>query len=260
MNDKNQHTDELLDGIILGKSPDDVPPELAQNITREQWLEELSLHQSAAVLVQRSSVIEQVEDVHQEFFGARVQGASVKSIQRQRDLPVKKLIRVFGAVAAVFLVAFTIIVLYWYNNNSAEKLFAEHYHLYRLNAERGAVTVEKSAVISAYERNNFQDAVDAFKGLPSASSREKMTAGSAFLQLHQLDAAASVFTDLIRSNLASGQRLYQDEAEYYLALTYLRKKNYKEAYQLFERIYTDQEHTYNSEVSKWFLIRLRWLK
>jgi tetratricopeptide (TPR) repeat protein len=130
------------------------------------------------------------------------------------------------------------IVLYWYSGNSSEKLFAERYQPYRVNVERSDKK-SNSAVSPA---------------------RAKMIEATEYMQSNRFDAAIPLLSGIISQNLLSGNRLYHDEAEYYLALAYLKQKQYDSAYQLFDKIYVDKEHTYNAEVNWWFLTRVKWLK
>lgn len=260
MNDDNQYVDEFMDQVIMNKTNEDMLAAIMRSEDRDKWIRELILHQSAAALVQRSAVVKQVKQVHEQYFKDRIGNRVAKDNDQYRGLSGKRLFRMLGAIAAIFIITCTVIVGYWFKTISAEKLYAEHYHPYRLNVERGSGREASSDVIRQYEKNNIRETVSAYERSSITTDREKMAAGNAYLQLQQPDAAANVFRELLKNNQISGNRLYQDEAEYYLALACLKQKNFEEANQLFNKIYDDREHTFNSEVSKWFLIRLKWLR
>ena len=87
-----------------------------------------------------------------------------------------------------------------------------------------------------------------------------MVAAFAYMELNNYEAAIPLLDGVIRSNGITGNKLYQDEAEYYLALSYLKAKRIEQSYQLFNKIYADDEHTFNGRVDKWFMMRLQWLR
>lgn len=236
MNDENKITEELLDQILLGRfSEDEVAASLPQH-ERETFSHELTLHRSAAVAVRRHSILKQVQTVEEAFF--RRQNETKKEHHEVYSLTGKKFIRIFAAIAAVFFVAASVIVLYWYTGNTGDKLFNERYQAYHVNVARSGGN--ETAATSA--------------------AKEKMITASGYMEAKRYDEAIVVFSDIISQNLRTGSRLYHDDAEYYLALAYIKQKQYDKAYQLLDKIYTDTEHTFNSEVNWWFLTRVKWLK
>ncbi len=53
--------------------------------------------------------------------------------------------------------------------------------------------------------------------------------------------------------------LMYDDAEYYLALSYLKNNETAEALPLFKKIHNNKAHLYNNKVSSWFLRKLQLL-
>ncbi|MBL7699077.1 MAG: hypothetical protein JNK79_13010 [Chitinophagaceae bacterium] len=257
MNDKNETTEQLLDSIVLGEFTQD---EIAATIPaedREDFLRELSLHRAAAAAIQRYSVTEQVRSASEEFFRkyreAKSEGNEVYLSGTE------KIMRLFLWVAAAFVITCSVIVLYWYVGNNGDRLFAERYQPFRVNVERSDAS-KNSEIARQYSQDRFNEVVAAYEKNQSVSSRDKMIAGSSYLKLNRYEPAIAVFNHIIEQNIATGDRLYHDEAEYYLALAYLKQKQYEQAYQLFDKIYIDKEHTFNTEVNWWFLTRVKWLR
>lgn len=239
MNDRNETTEELLDKIVFGEHSENEIAELIPAEEREAFLRELLLHRSATAIIQRHSVMEQVKTAQETFLQNYRQAKKDDGEIYKRTG--RNIVRLFIGVAAAFIVTCSIIVLYWYNNTTGDKLFAERYKPYRVNVERSddAAVNEKSV---------------------AGATREKMVTAANYLQAKRYNDAATVLKNIISQNLLTGNRLYHDEAEYYLALAYLKQKEYNKAYQLFDKIYIDKEHTFNGEVSWWFLTRMKWLK
>ena len=68
MNDEhNPDIDKFLDDIIFSKAAGADLAELMRNRNREELLNELILHQTAASIIQRHEVISQVNAIHNEF-------------------------------------------------------------------------------------------------------------------------------------------------------------------------------------------------
>jgi len=236
MNDENKITEELLDQILFGRfTEDEVAASLPVN-ERDNFPHEVVLHQSAAVVIRRHSIIQQVKSVEDAFF--KDQAEKKKEIEEVYSFTGRKFFRIFIAIAAVFIVTASVIVLYWYNGNTGDKLFNERYQPYHVNVARSD--------------NNENDT--------ASFVRDKMVTASAYMETKRYHEAAILFNDIISNNLLTGNRLYHDDAEYYLALAYIKQKQYDKASQLLDKIHTDREHTFNGEVNWWFLTRVKWLK
>lgn len=257
MNDKNETKEELLDRIVLGRFDDEEISAMIPAEEQEDFLNELALHRSAAAIIQRHSIIEQVRTVQDSFL------EKYRETKKEGDEAYKwngrYIVRSFIGIAAAFIITCSIIVLYWFNGNTGEKLFSERYKPYRVNVERSDAN-SNSPIVRQYLQENFNQVIVAHENTPATTARDKMVAASAYLHESRYDEAIKLLSDIISQNLATGNRLYNDEAEYYLALSYLKKKETGKAVQLFEKIYADKEHTFNSEIDWWFITRVKWLK
>ncbi len=254
MNDKNETPEELLDSIVFGASREEDVIETIDEHDREHFLRDLALHRSAAVLIQQRSIIDQVKSVEQAYLKNHL--APSHSIGSRTA---KNIVRIFVSVAAIFVVAVTAIVLYWFTGNTSGQLFGEHYTTYQVNVERSGSSTS-SPFISEYQQKRFEQVIALHAKSSALTAREKMVVAGSFMELRRYDQAIIMFKDILSQNVATGSRLYHDEAEYYLALAYIKVEQYDNASALFNKIYTDKEHTFNAEVDWWFLTRVKWLK
>ena len=62
---------------------------------------------------------------------------------------------------------------------------------------------------------------------------------------------------MIQKNENSKTDFFEQDAEYYLAMSYLSNHEPLKAMPIFERINADSENPYNSNVSEWFLLNVR---
>lgn len=254
MNDMNETPEELLDSIVFGTATEEEVIATMDQHERKRFLLELSLHRSASMLIQQQNIIEQVKGVEERYLKNHVAPNHLIG-----NKSAKRMVRIFGAVAAVFVIAFTAIVLYWYTGNTSGQLYGERYEQYQVNVERSGDETN-SPMVRDYQQNKFEQVIALNEQTPAVSGKEKMVVAGSFMELQRYDQAIATFKNILSQNIASGSRLYHDEAEYYLALAYIKVEQYDNAFALFNKIYTDKEHTFNAEIDWWFLTRVKWLK
>lgn len=261
MNERNHsEIDQLLDDIIFGRSSEENLHEYQQSKSREEQLNELILHQTAASSVQRHAIMQQVAAVHKEFLQNRT-SKGAKPVTPVYALPAKKSKLNYIGLAASILGAIAVMVfLYATVATTPEKLFSSEYQAYHFNVDRSSNAPSGQSVIAAYQQGSYDAAIREYKGHPTAPVNENMAAAFSYMQLKQYAPAATILEDVIRKNVINGNHTYQDEAEYYLALCLLQLNQVEKSYKLFDKIYTDNEHTYNGRIDKWFMTRLSWLK
>jgi thioredoxin-like negative regulator of GroEL len=74
--------------------------------------------------------------------------------------------------------------------------------------------------------------------------------------MNRLAEAAEFF----RSIITGRQREYREDAQFYLAMTYIRLKDYPNASAILHTIQSDPQHLYFRQVSKKTLRDLYWLE
>jgi hypothetical protein len=261
MND-NHYTDidKLLDDIIFSRSGIEKLEQLIQEDKREQLLKDLEVHQAAAAAVQRYHILSQVGEVHREHLSKRDGFTTADLPARHRIHTRQNIIRKIWAAAAIILLVPALLLMYVVASSSSDKLFNEKYHTYHFNVDRSSSATLSSAIVKAYRNGDYIGTVQQYKGKTTREVSETMAAAFAYNELNQFSDAAKLYELVINNNKINATRTYQDEAEYYEALSLLKLKQYDKSYRLFSKIFADPEHTYNGQVSRWFLVRLKWLK
>jgi hypothetical protein len=258
MNNKDySQIDQILDEIIRGISSEEKLADFISDYTSEELISELQLHQAAAAAIQRNAVLSQVSGVHQSFLEKR---NGFTADDHPDGTLVKRSLKFWWSAAAVLIIAPALFFMFIYITNSPQRLFASQYQTYRINVDRTSGLVNNEPLARHYQDGKYSEAIRHFQALTSQGVRDKMIAAFAYMELNDYKAAVPLFDAVIRNNAATGQKLYQDEAEYYLALSYLKTKQVEQSYQLFNKIYVDGEHTFNGRVDKWFMMRLKWLR
>jgi hypothetical protein len=63
----------------------------------------------------------------------------------------------------------------------------------------------------------------------------------------------------LNENRSGGKKVLNDDAEFYLALAYLKKGETKKSTDIFQKIHDNKNHLYNDQVTDLFLFRLKLL-
>ena len=258
MNKDYSQIDQILDEIILGKAHESKMAELINDENRDELLDELNVHQAAAALVQRNAVLLQVSRVHNSFMEKR-NGFTAVDFPYSHTIQPARSLRFWWSAAAVLIIAPLLAFVFVYTTNSSDRLYAAQYKTYRINVDRSASQGTIASLTELYQQGRYNEVIKEYQTLNEKGTREKMITAFAYMELQQYESAVPLLDAVIRSNVLTGERLYQDEAEYYLALSLLKTNQLQHAYQVFDKIYVDDEHTFNGRVDKWFMLRLKWL-
>ena len=96
-----------------------------------------------------------------------------------------------------------------------------------------------------------------FKNLNAPVPEEYLLAGIAYLEKNQPEKAIETFKILITKNQNSKTDFFEDDAEYYLAMSYLDNLESEKALPIFEKIKADPENRHYSDVDEIFLLSVR---
>jgi tetratricopeptide (TPR) repeat protein len=137
--------------------------------------------------------------------------------------------------------------------------------LYTVETNRGAEADEiKAQLRTAYAQGDYRRCVNLYESqqpaADPAANEANLIAGNAYLSLNQPEKAGNCFQKILSANEQLPEKPFQEDAEYYLALSLLRAGRVSEAEALFAEIRQNPSHAYHSQVSWWFYQQLQWLK
>lgn len=160
-------------------------------------------------------------------YGLRKEVAGVRSAMLTVGKPKRRMLPMIFKVAASVLILLVVGAAYIYFAANPASLYKQAFVDYRESSLRGSETDSIS--------KKFQNAYQ-------------------LLQQEKTQAAVATFTEI--ANQRNG-KTFVDDAEYYLALSYLKMNWTSEAYRLFKKIHDEPNHLYHDEVSGWMLFKLR---
>jgi len=170
---------------------------------------------------------------------------------------VRRIIRYAVPIAAGVLLMFIIIEGYKFYTLSPEKLYDENYTPYELNAAReGGDSV--SAIEKAYNQKNYGEVIK-LNRLSVLSIKDIFLTGMSFLEMKDYSRAVRSFQVVI-TDIKDNKIALKDVAEYYLALAYLRDRDYDQAIELMNAIHDNSSHSYTKKFSRKYINRVKRLK
>lgn len=232
-----------LDDSLSGKGS----PEMEQRINDDPDMAQEWLHIRQAVeAVQHTALYEQVAAVKEAW---RIQQAEQQGTVTGDAKPtvVRSIYRnVMRAVACILILAGGVAV-FKYTTTSSSGLYRKYYTSYTLNTSRGGGA--QDVMEDAYNNKNWPAVITLFNTSKEKSNKSYFLTGMADLELKKYDDAIDKFQQVIAANVQSGSDYFQDEAEYYLAMSWLARNDVNEALIILEKIKANKGHLYYEKVT-----------
>lgn len=235
----------LLDGELSGQEKTSVENQLATDALLQQEFDSLLATRAA---VRHLGLQQQVNAIHSQMMDEFNEPA-------RKISPVRKMLRYSTAIAAGIVVLIAAFFAYQYFSLSPEKVFSANYQAYELSTVRG--TNETTAIEGAYRNKNYTEVIRLHANTPDPTIKNDFLAGAAALELNNLPQAKLSFNQVIDRNKKENTRILKDEAEYYLALTLVRQKEFKAALLLLESMQNDPDHIYRAKINDGLLRDVR---
>ena len=239
-----------LDATRLGTGAEDVDARIAADPETSQEWKELGL---AVDAVQQAAIYQHVTDVRAAWLANQTISSTVPVTN---GAVVRSMTRVALRAAAVILLVGASAVIYKYTVTSASGIYSENYTPYNLNTSRGATTAQDE-LESAYQAHNWAGVDEAFRKKKARDNKSYFLEGVADMQVKHYDEAIGMFQQVIAANTLSGSDYFEDEAEFYLAMSWLARNDVKEAMPLLDKIRADKTHLYHDVVEKMSTLDLR---
>lgn len=246
MNENSTQTETLIqymDGTLSEQERTAVAQSILNN---SEMAEEFDRLQTARSAVRRLGLQQHIASVHAEMMPQFKTSSPAKVFSMSRFV-----MRV--AAAVVFLVIGT--AAFQYFTVSTDSLYNEKYAAFTVPVTRDGASSEK--IVEAYRAANYTEVLKQFQLIAQPETRDQFYAGMASLELKFYPGAVQFFKNTIESNRVSGTPIFQEDAEYYLALSYLKTNEIPKALPIFQKIYDTPQHLYHDKVSTLYLLQLK---
>ena len=164
----------------------------------------------------------------------------------QKHGVIRQLYRTGLRIAAIFVLVISSAVVYKYVSVSSQSVYKNQFVPYDLSITRGGEGRDREA--EAYNNKNWTRVVELFNDQKINSNKSYFLAAMAEMQLQQYARAANLFQHILGN--ISEDSSFQEEAEYYGALAYLKNHEEAKSIDLINKIKSDPGHRYYPLASK----------
>lgn len=256
MND-NFTIQQLLDDVLLKKVDRTSAEESMAALGVEDPALEIDTHIVAAKAIQRNNIIQQVQSVHQRFALASL--TTLPETKEVKVVPMRPITFILRVAASAILIM-GLFIAYEFTNTNSNKIYSSVYQSYEVNTSRGIEEIPTHKMLEQFSNKNYAEVINTYKNLAVTNNREKFLTAYAYHENKEYKAAVNLLQQILLYNQQSNSRLYNDEAQFYLGLNYLKMNDIKNTLKYFEPIAADPDHTFNNRFDRWTLIKLKWLR
>ncbi|MDP4131319.1 MAG: hypothetical protein Q8918_07405 [Bacteroidota bacterium] len=166
--------------------------------------------------------------------------AGVKPQGTMASVPSKNNLR----IAALVLALLGLMVIYKYHSVDAKSIYQDHFTSYDLGTARGNGT--RDSLEEAYRSRDWHKVVTLYNSEASKTAKYYFLAGMADLELQQYQIASEQFEAVLAENARNHDHYFKDEAEYFLAFSYLMNGNSDKAVRLLGMIRKNKDQLYSA--------------
>ena len=251
MNNEFNDKLDLIEAYLDGKLDDD-QKNIAEKILQENpdLQEEYEYMTLAVSSVQLSALHAQVGNVAKSYFSTGSENNAVKPDAKVYNIRFYAL-----RVAAVLLLVCTSYIAMVYITATPGKLFSEGFSDYDLPVSRGAS--KTTTIEQQYKLQNWQEVINMVSVEDVPVQKDLFLAGISCLKANQASDAVSYFKKVSAANQTTTNKLYKEESEYYLALTYLKLNDAPNAATLLQVIKSNPAHAYYAQAKKISSLQLK---
>ncbi len=251
MDNNNDYAEKLiryLDAELGEAESKALETELLSNPAMQQELDNLVVTKE---IIKEYGITQKVKGIHETMMQEMTfEKESAKAVVR--SMP-----KTFLRVAAGIMILIGLFGLYQYLTVSPGNLYNDQYAVYQVATMRG--TTDNSNIEKAYGEKNNDKVILLYTQKENPNVNEQFLAAQAYLNVSDLNNAIVLFNTLIEKNKASNTGTLNDDAEYYLALSYLKNKETAKALPLLKKIHDNKDHLYHDRISSWYLAKVKLL-
>lgn len=236
LHDNDEILMKYLDGEMDQTEKEMFESQLQTDAELQQKLQSL---QVAVASVKQYGTTEKVKSIHSEMM------RELSSIHEEgKVIPIRRFVKYSLAIAASIIIILVGVNLFTSSQLSSDKLYNEAFVDYDASAVRG--NENQTEVAKLYQDHNYASVVEKANA-QNLSQKDSLLVGLSYLKTNKLPKAINWL------NAISLQNPTKQDAEFYLAMSYLKNKNYSEALSLMEQIHSNPYHIYHNQFTDDFI-------
>ncbi|MFL5742362.1 MAG: anti-sigma factor family protein [Flavisolibacter sp.] len=234
---------QYLDGTMSEEESREFEKPLRNNPALRERIQQLRI---VVESVRQYGTRQEVTNIHEEMMPSLLEG-----ILTVRMPTIRKIARYTMAAAACIILLILFIRIFSPAKTSASDLYNQAFVDYNASTIRGSH--QSSALEEAYQKNNYT-AVISQSTQSTLSEKDSLLTGISYLKTSQADQAIHWLS------LLSGHGNFRQDAAFYLSMSYLKNKNYREAYSLMQQIHSNPSNVYHAQFTDEYLKKVQELE
>jgi tetratricopeptide (TPR) repeat protein len=242
---------DYLDNRLEGEERLSAEQLIREDPAAAQELEEFTF---SVELIREAALLEQVIGVRKEFNAAKVIPLQKKETSVIRGSFSRNALRIAAAVLLLVGAA----SVYKYSVTTTTSVYEQYFSSFELDASRG--NNHDGELETAYRNKNWAAVENIFTAQKEKTTKSWFLAGMAGMELKNYAAAILSFQEVMNLNRNNAAPSYQDEAEYYLAMSWLAAKQPADAVPILHKIRNDKDHLFYKKASAMSALDLKLLE
>jgi hypothetical protein len=190
--------------------------------------------------IREAGIYERVTAIGKSFYDAE--------IREQGPVVSMAFVRKLMKVAAVILMVGVAATIFKFTAVTDEQTFEKYHSTYQLNTARAQNTTDEME--AAYRNRDWQGVLNVAATNADINNKVLFLTAMAQMELKQYGDAATRLQQIQERSKVGTDTYFKDEADYYLAMSYLAMKQAERAIPLLQSIKADKQHLFNIRVQK----------
>ncbi|HTL07016.1 MAG TPA: hypothetical protein VL307_02125 [Chitinophagaceae bacterium] len=229
----------LIDYLDNNLSPEDREKVVTLLQTDEDAQQSLDALQWSVAAIREQAIVDQVQQVR----ASLASSAKIVALPANRSTGiVRSFTRNSMKVAAILFLLVTAGGIIKYSTTSNTSVYMDNFSSFDIATARG--NSSDDAVELAYRKKDWKAVEDIAAAANEKTAKNAFLAGMAALELKDYNQAIASFSAVLQKNSRATEAYYQDEAEYYLAMSYLAANRGAAALPILQKIRADKDHIF----------------
>lgn len=248
---ENKYDDRFLLNYLDGTLDSSEKQLLEQEMEKSQAIRErLDLMRFTIRAIKFKGYKSSVNEIQHDFLQHRIENKSFTSVSTPKLEGKVHSMKFWIKIAASLLFLCSLGYVLWLFQADGERLYKNNFISYEIALERGA-GLQENRLGSLYINGEFKQMfqVSAEKTLEEFESFELLLLGTAALELNDPEEAMRYLQKIDSDNTENQSDDYQDEADFFMAMAYLKQGAYEQALHFVQKMRSDEQHKYHSNFS-----------
>jgi len=240
LHDNDETLMRYLDGEMDQAEKEKFESQLRNDPALKERLENL---QVAIASVQQYGTIEKVRSIHSEMM------QEFSSDHKQaKVVPMRRIMRYSLAIAASIIIILVGVNIFTSSQLTSEKLYREAFVDYDASGTRA--NEQQTEITRLYQDHSYENVIDK-AAHQNVLQKDSLLVGLSYLKISRTPDAINWL------RFISSQSPVKQDAEFYLALAYLKNKNYSEAVNIMEQIHSNPNHAYHNQFTEDYINKVK---